>query len=78
VLSALKEARAAGLSLLLVTGRIVEELRADFPDVDEHFDAIVAENGAVFSSQGSTRMLAAPVSLERKGQRKLEFGGTCK
>ena len=33
--------------MLLATGRILTELRADFPDVDEHFDAIVAENGAV-------------------------------
>ncbi len=49
VLSAVREIRLAGLRVILVTGRILAELRADAPDVDVWFDAIVAENGAVVS-----------------------------
>lgn len=73
VLDALHEARAAGLALVLVTGRILASLRDDFPDVDEHFDAIVAENGGVLSVGGAERALAPAVStvlaraLERRG-----------
>jgi hydroxymethylpyrimidine pyrophosphatase-like HAD family hydrolase len=73
VLDALREARAAGLALVLVTGRILASLRDDFPDVDEHFDAIVAENGGVLSAGGAERALAPAVStvlaraLERRG-----------
>lgn len=48
-------------TLLLVTGRILTELRADFPDVDQHFDMIVAENGAVLSRGTATRNLTPPV-----------------
>ena len=33
-------------------GRILSELRAEFPEVDRHFDAIVAENGAVLARPG--------------------------
>jgi hydroxymethylpyrimidine pyrophosphatase-like HAD family hydrolase len=47
VLAAVRAVRERGTHVLLVTGRIMDELRADFPDVDRHFDAIVAENGAV-------------------------------
>ena len=61
VLAALARARAAGCRVLLVTGRILSELRADFPDVDEHVDAIVAENGCVLASGGATRLITPPV-----------------
>ena len=59
--------------MLLVTGRILSELRADFPDVDEHVDVIVAENGAVVSRDGEVRLLAPSVdpllaqALQRRG-----------
>ncbi len=46
---------------MLVTGRILGELRHGFPDVDEHFDAIVAENGALISGPHGRRLLADPV-----------------
>lgn len=61
VLAALDRARARGLRLLLVTGRILAELRAVFPTVDEYFDAIVAENGAVIAGASWKRLLASPV-----------------
>ena len=47
VLEALWEFRGTGRRVVLVTGRIVAELRQDFPEVERHFDAVVAENGAV-------------------------------
>lgn len=63
-LGAIAAARRAGLRVLLVTGRILEELRSVFPSVDAWFDALVAENGAVLSIEGVTRVLAAPVEFE--------------
>ncbi len=65
VLQALAAARRSGLQIVLVTGRILSNLREEFPDLDEHFDAIVAENGAVVSRiDGHERALAEPVSQE--------------
>lgn len=64
VLQALKETRNEGVRLVLVTGRILAELRAVFPDVDAHFDAIVAENGTVLARPGGDRRLAMPPPLE--------------
>jgi hydroxymethylpyrimidine pyrophosphatase-like HAD family hydrolase len=61
VLESIAAARTAGRAIILVTGRILAELRVDFPDVERHFDAIVAENGAVLSRQGMVRDLAGPV-----------------
>ena len=60
-LAALARARAGGCRVLLVTGRVLAELRADFPDVDDHVDAIVAENGCVLVAGGATRLLCPPV-----------------
>lgn len=68
VLDAVRAVRDGGLRVLLVTGRILAELRADFPEVDEHFDAIVAENGAVLSRPPHpARPLTTPIdaALER-------------
>ena len=67
VLAAIREVRASGRRVVLVTGRILAELRVDFPFVDRHFDAIIAENGAVISRFGASRALAPPVdaALER-------------
>ena len=73
VLHAIAETRAAGRRMILVTGRILTELRADFPDVDQWFDAIVAENGAVISGTRGRRRLVTPVdpriqrALHRQG-----------
>jgi hydroxymethylpyrimidine pyrophosphatase-like HAD family hydrolase len=63
-LAAIARARAAGVKVVLVTGRILRALRRDLPDVDGRFDAIVAENGAVLATEGRERALAAPVENE--------------
>jgi hypothetical protein len=64
VLEALARVRHdGGLRLILVTGRIVVELRSVFPDFEEHFDLAVAENGAVIHREGVTRALTAPVPV---------------
>lgn len=73
VLHDIADTRAAGQPVVLVTGRILTELRADFPDVDNWFDVIVTENGAVISGTTGRRRLAAPVdprirhALQRRG-----------
>jgi hydroxymethylpyrimidine pyrophosphatase-like HAD family hydrolase len=64
VLAAIAEARRAGRRAILVTGRILVELREVFPQADACFDAIVAENGCVLASGGATRVLSAPVEFE--------------
>jgi hydroxymethylpyrimidine pyrophosphatase-like HAD family hydrolase len=64
VLAALDEARASGRRIVIVTGRIVAELQAVFPDAGEHADLIVAENGSVLTYRGRCRFLAAPVPGE--------------
>ncbi len=65
MLEALRAARSNGLKVVLVTGRILSNLREDFPDLYEHFDATVAENGAVLSrGDRRERGLAEPVSPE--------------
>ena len=71
---ALQEARAAGLLVVLVTGRILSDLDARLPEAPL-FDAIVAENGAVLRlpaqpspillSRGPDPQLLA--ELERRG-----------
>ncbi len=62
VLEAVRGLRRAGMKVLLVTGRILSELRAVFPEVDRYFDAIVAENGAVVARPGhEVRWLTDPV-----------------
>ena len=64
ILDAIAEVRARGRVVVLVTGRILSELRADFPDVHERFDAIVAENGGVLADADGVRDLAEPVPAE--------------
>jgi hydroxymethylpyrimidine pyrophosphatase-like HAD family hydrolase len=61
VLAALQRLRRRGWKLILVTGRILSELRQVFPDVEDWFDAVVAENGAVLRVHGITRVVTAPV-----------------
>ena len=60
-LAALTEARARGIRVIFVTGRIMSELRAVFPQFDDHVDAVVAENGALLVTHGGVRLLAAPI-----------------
>ena len=45
--AALARVRQSGRRLVLVTGRMLDELRAVCPDLDAMFDAVVAENGAL-------------------------------
>jgi len=66
-LAALAETRARQILVILVTGRIMSELRVVFPQVDEYVDAVVAENGAVLAAHGGIRLLAAPVVPEVSG-----------
>jgi hydroxymethylpyrimidine pyrophosphatase-like HAD family hydrolase len=61
MLTALRECRAAGRRIVLVTGRILAELRQVFPGVDDEFDAIVAENGAVLLDADGARDLAPAI-----------------
>ncbi|HTX95408.1 MAG TPA: HAD hydrolase family protein [Mycobacterium sp.] len=52
---AIDQARRDGLVIVLATGRIGAELHAEFPQVTDHFDALVLENGAVIAIDGQTR-----------------------
>ncbi len=62
LLDVLAEARRSGLALVLVTGRVLPQLQALFPDVTERFDLVVAENGAVLARNGAPdQPLAEPV-----------------
>jgi hypothetical protein len=62
MLAAIREVRCANRRIVLVTGRILVELLVDFPDAYEHFDAVVAENGAVLWHGARERALGSPVS----------------
>jgi hydroxymethylpyrimidine pyrophosphatase-like HAD family hydrolase len=62
VRDAIADARTRGITVLLVTGRILDELRRAAGDL--HFvDGVIAENGAVvhFPDSGHTSLLAPPV-----------------
>jgi haloacid dehalogenase-like hydrolase len=60
VRSAIKEARARGLVVVLATGRILQDLRQVAGDLS-FFDAVVAENGAVLSfPSGTSRLIGQP------------------
>ena len=74
VRTAIADARTRGILVLLVTGRILDQLRHVVGDL--HFvDGVVAENGALlhFPQNGHTSRLASPVSrpfvdeLQRRG-----------
>ncbi len=75
-LDALREARAEGLVLVLVTGRILSELQAVAGDLSL-FDAVVAENGAVlaFPNRRTQRLgrPPPPALLEELCQLKVDF-----
>ena len=61
-LAALDNARARGIRVILATGRVMDDLRAVFPQVEEHVDAVVAENGAIMVTPVGVRLLAPPVN----------------
>ena len=46
-MAAIDALRDDGLAAILVTGRILDELDLEFPQLTKRFDAVVAENGAV-------------------------------
>src|SRR5918992_1609864 len=76
--TALGRVRASGRRVVLVTGRILPELREVCPEVDGIFDAVVAENGAVLflPGAGRTEALGAapePALLQALSQRGVEF-----
>jgi HAD superfamily hydrolase (TIGR01484 family) len=62
-LEALEAVKASGRTLLLVTGRILPELRNVFPQI-AIFDLVVAENGALLfdPATGEETLLAEPPS----------------
>ena len=47
--------------MILVTGRIFDDLETEFPGLWREFDALVTENGAVLHSRASARPLTGPV-----------------
>ena len=59
--AALAETRARGIRIIVVTGRILSELEAMFPDIQDHVDAIVAEQGGLLVTPIGVRRLIAPV-----------------
>ena len=61
-LAALAEARARGIRVILVTGRIMSELRQVFPDVGDHVDGVVAENGGLLVTAAGVCDLASPIA----------------
>jgi len=76
VKAAIMEARARGIVVVLVTGRILSELRQAAGDLD-FVDAVVAENGAVLAfSKGQTWLighLPSQVFLDELTRRGIEF-----
>jgi HAD superfamily hydrolase (TIGR01484 family) len=80
-LAALDRLRAAGWSLILVTGRELDDLFRVFPQADR-FDRVVAENGALLyrPDRREERLLAQPPpkrfidALRRKGVEPLSEG----
>ena len=60
-LQALARLKARSILLVLVTGRVLDELQAIFPQIDL-FDRVVAENGAVLFQPASRelKILASP------------------
>lgn len=59
--AALDKARRDGLAIVLATGRIGADLYAEFPQIADHVDALVLEDGAVVAVDGRTHALTEPV-----------------
>ncbi|GCE30258.1 hypothetical protein KDA_57420 [Dictyobacter alpinus] len=64
-LAALERVKASGRKLILITGRLLEDLTGVFPQV-KLFDWVVAENGALLyrPADGMQRLLGEPPSTE--------------
>lgn len=83
VVDGLRRLRASGRRLVLVTGRVVDDLLRIFPEVGV-FDLVVAENGAVIyrPATGAVEALAGPpderlvTRLRRGGVTPLSVGHT--
>jgi hydroxymethylpyrimidine pyrophosphatase-like HAD family hydrolase len=82
VRAAIDDARAKGVAVILVTGRIMEDLRREAGNL-QFLDAVVAENGAVLAFPGKGRSMALgpqppPVFLEELRRRKIPaVAGEC-
>ena len=81
VRSAIAEVRSRGIAVVIVTGRILEELRQVTGGLG-FVDAVVAENGAVLDFPGgNSRLIGHPVQpifLEELRRREIEFkAGQC-
>ena len=81
VRSAIADVRARGIAVVLVTGRILEELKQVTGGLG-FVDAVVAENGAVLDfSGGNSRLIGHPTQplfLEELRRRGIEFkAGQC-
>src|ERR1041385_7148778 len=71
----LTRVRESGRKVFLVTGRMLDELKAICPDVDRIFDVVVAENGGLLyvpERREIRRLAAAPEpalieALQRRG-----------
>ena len=59
-MAAVKACRAER-RVILVTGRVFDDLEAAFPGLWREFDAVVTENGAVLHTTAGARLLASPV-----------------
>ncbi len=78
---ALRQVKASGRKLLLVTGRELPDLKRVFPDIGL-FDAVVAENGALLfqPDRAEAQLLALPPppafveALRRRGVEPLSVG----
>ena len=81
--AALARVRASGRRVILVTGRILDDLRTVCPDFNAMFDAVVAENGALLHLPEGARTVPlapapAPALLGALARRAVEFHvGTC-
>src|SRR5687767_13200334 len=68
VVAAIRDARARGILVVLVTGRILSDLRRVQTEADL-FDAIIAENGAVLAfPDGRVELRGQPPSRELLGE----------
>lgn len=65
VIQSLRDLSRAGLKLLIVSGRILEDLQSVFPQM-AMFDKVVVENGAVLHTPSSneTRLLTHPAPIQ--------------
>ena len=72
--AALARVRESGRRLVLVTGRMLEDLRVVCPDLDAMFDAVVVENGALLyrPADGEVKVVGGrpePVLVDALGRR---------